>query len=142
LYYTYYIMSCKHSRAFEKKLRDDAQVDTDDGPFVYPDVSVSCDERDRTAQKFSRYPCLIVEVISPGTEAYDRGGKFELYRRLPTLQAYVLVGSEAKTVEVFQRSESQSWSFTPYGASDEIELTSLGIWVSVEDIYEDIVFGS
>jgi len=125
-----------------KVRNSDARVGiTDDGPFVYPDVSVSCDQRDRTAQKFSRYPCLVIEVISPGTEAYDRGGKFELYRRLPTLQEYVLVGSEAITVEVFQRGKSQSWSFTPYGASDQIALNSLGISISVEDIYEDIIFG-
>lgn len=78
-----------------KVRNSDAKVGIpDDGPFVYPDISVTCDEGDRTAQRFSRYPCLIVEVISPSTEAYDRGGKFALYRRLAGLQKYVLVGSE------------------------------------------------
>ncbi|MFP4009785.1 MAG: Uma2 family endonuclease, partial [Spirulinaceae cyanobacterium] len=55
------------------------------GPFTYPDTSVSCDERDRTATEFIQFPCLIVEVLSPSTEAYDRGGKFALYRRLESL---------------------------------------------------------
>lgn len=111
----------------------------EDGPYVYPDVSVSCDERGRTAQKFSCYPCLIVEVVSPGTEAYDRGGKFALYRRLDSLKEYVLVGSEAKTVEVFRRNSDGSWAFMPYGVGATIELTSLGTRVSVEAIYEDAV---
>ncbi len=73
-----------------KVRNSDAKVGiTADGPFVYPDVSVSCSEQDRTAQKFAQQPCLIVEVISPSTEAYDRGGKFALYRRLESLQEYV-----------------------------------------------------
>ena len=123
-----------------KVRNSDAKVGiTEDGPFVYPDVAVSCDERDRTAQKFSRYPCLIVEVVSPGTEAYDRGGKFTLYRRLESLKEYVLVGSEAKTVEVFRRNSDGSWAFIPYGLGETIELASLGIRVPMEAIYEDVV---
>ena len=46
------------------------------GPFHYPDVMVSCDQRDKQAIKFIQFPCLIVEVLSPSTEAYDRGGSF------------------------------------------------------------------
>ncbi len=125
----------------------DARVGiTENGPFVYSDVSVSCDQRvhevsqdeNRTAQKFSRYPCLILEVVSPGTEAYDRGGKFTLYRRLDSLKEYVLVGSEANTVEVFRRNSDGSWAFIPYGLGETIELASLGIMVSMEAIYEDV----
>lgn len=123
-----------------KVRNSDAKVGiTDNGPFVYPDISVSCDERDRTAQKFSRYPCLIVEVISPSTEAYDRGGKFALYRRLETLQEYVLVGSESKTVEIFRRDAEGNWMFIPHQENDEIPLTSMGVTVSMAEIYADVV---
>jgi Uma2 family endonuclease len=123
-----------------KVRNSDAKVGiSDEGPFVYPNVSVTCDERDRTAQKFSRYPCLIVEVISPGTEAYDRGGKFALYRRLETLKEYVLVGSETKTVEVFRRSNEGEWAFVPYGEGAEVELISLDLTVSMDAIYEDVI---
>lgn len=122
-----------------KVRNSDAKVGiTDDGPFVYPDVSVTCDQRDRNAQKFSRYPCLIVEVVSPGTEAYDRGGKFTLYRRLETLEEYVLVGSEAKTVEVFRRDDEGRWTFIPYSEGADIELTSLSVTLSMDAIYEDV----
>jgi len=129
-----------HLRARCKVRNSDAKVGiTDDGPFVYPDASVSCDERDRTAQQFSRYPCLIVEVMSPSTEAYDRGGKFRLYRQLETLQEYVLVGSVSKTVEVFRRDDGGGWIFIPYGEGADIEMTSVGITVSIDKIYEDVV---
>ena len=126
-----------------KVRNSDAKVGiTENGPFVYPDVSVSCDERDRTAQKFAQYPTLIIEIISPTTEAYDRGGKFALYRKLESLQEYVLVGSEAKTVEVFRRGEQGIWTFAPYGEGDTVVLTSVDVTVTVEAIYEDVVFAS
>ncbi len=122
-----------------KVRNSDAKVGiTETGPFTYPDVSVSCDERDRTAQQFTRYPCLIVEVLSPSTEAYDRGGKFALYRRLESLQEYVLVGSETRTVEVFRRDQQGGWMFLPYGEGDEIELTSVGLTIPIAAIYEDV----
>lgn len=108
------------------------------GPFTYPDTSVSCDERDRTATEFIQFPCLIVEVLSPSTEAYDRGGKFALYRRIESLQEYVLVGSETKTVEVFRREADGLWSFIPYAEKDEVEFASVGLTVSINAIYEDV----
>ncbi|MEB3230405.1 MAG: Uma2 family endonuclease [Leptolyngbyaceae bacterium] len=126
-----------------KVRNSDARVGmTDSGPFTYPDVSVSCDDRDRTAQQFMRYPCLIVEVLSPSTEAYDRGGKFALYRRLDSLQEYVLVGSETKTVEVFRRGENGTWAFMPYEEGDEIELTSVGLTIPISAIYDDVIVDS
>ncbi|MBR8831823.1 MAG: hypothetical protein N5P05_002314 [Chroococcopsis gigantea SAG 12.99] len=70
----------------------DAKVQVGEkGPYFYPDVVVSCDERDKKAVRFLNYPCLIVEVLSPGTEAYDRGDKFKFYRQIRTLREYVLV---------------------------------------------------
>jgi Uma2 family endonuclease len=111
----------------------------DDGPFTYPDVSVSCDERDRRAEQFIQHPRLIIEVLSPSTEAYDRGGKFALYRRLESLQEYVLVGSESQSVEVFRRNPSGSWEFTAYGAEDQLSLQSVDVELAVAEIYEDVV---
>jgi Uma2 family endonuclease len=107
------------------------------GPFTYPDISVSCDDRDRTAQKFVQFPCLIIEVLSPGTEAYDRGKKFALYRRLASLQEYLLVGSETPLVELFRRNALGNWEFTTY-EEGEITLDSLGITLSMNSIYEDV----
>jgi Uma2 family endonuclease len=123
-----------------KVRNSDAKVGiTEDGPFTYSDVSVSCDAADRAAQQFIQSPCLIVEVLSPTTEAYDRGGKFKLYRRLTSLQEYVLVGSETQSVEVFRRNPSDSWEFTAYGEGEEISLSSIGLRVPIGAFYEDVV---
>ena len=109
------------------------------GPFTYPDVSVSCDDRDRTAKQFIQFPCLIVEVLSPSTEAYDRGGKFKLYRRLTSLQEYVLVSSETQSVEIFRRRLADSWEFTAYGEGDRVMFESIGLTVDVEAFYQNVV---
>jgi Uma2 family endonuclease len=123
-----------------KVRNSDAKVGiTENGPFTYPDVSVSCDDRDRSAQNFIQSPCLIIEVLSPTTEAYDRGGKFKLYRRLTSLQEYVLVGSESQSVEVFRRQTSGSWEFMAYGAGDEVTLSSIELTVAIGVFYEDVI---
>ena len=65
----------------------DAKVKVSErGPYFYPDVVVSCDDRDRRAITAIAYPTLIIEVLSPSTAAFDRGDKFKFYRQIPTLQ--------------------------------------------------------
>jgi len=75
------------------------------GPFFYPDVMVTCDERDKKAMKFALYPCLIAEVLSPGTEGYDRGEKFKNYRNLSSLKEYLLINADKMYVECFRLSD-------------------------------------
>ena len=113
---------------------------TDNGPFLYPDVSVTCDRRDRGALKFARHPQLIAEVLSPSTEAYDRGEKFALYRRLESLKEYVLIGSESISVDIFRLNEKHRWELIPYSEGDEIQLLSVNLSFKVEQLYEDIEF--
>jgi len=108
------------------------------GPFFYPDVNVTCDPRDRTALKFVQHPCIIAEVLSPSTEAYDRGSKFAQYRRFESLKEYVLISSDSINVEIFRLNEKGKWELTPYGEGDEIELTSVDFKFSIDLLYEDI----
>ena len=123
-----------------KVRNSDAKVGiSEKGPFTYPDVSVSCDDRDRTAQQFIQFPCLIVEVLSPSTEAYDRGGKFRLYRQLISLQEYVLVSSETQSVEVFRRLGSGRWELTIYNEGDTVTLESIGLTISLEAFYQNVI---
>ncbi|MBW4527491.1 MAG: Uma2 family endonuclease [Phormidium tanganyikae FI6-MK23] len=120
-------------------LNSDAKVGvTENGPFFYPDVNVSCDQRDRTALKFVQYPCLIAEVLSPTTEAYDRGNKFAQYRKLESLKEYVLISSDAVNVDVFRLNENKKWELTSYSQGDEIHLTSVDLKFSIDLLYEDI----
>lgn len=120
-------------------LGSDAKVGiNENGPFLYADVSVTCDSRDRTALKFVRYPSLIAEVLSPSTEAYDRGGKFAQYRRFASLKEYVLISSEDISIEIFRLNEKGKWELTPYTQGDEIHFTSIDMRFSIKQLYEDI----
>ncbi len=107
--------------------------------YFYPDVVVTCDERDRDPQ-LVMFPCLIIEVLSPSTEAYDRGFKFSQYRKLDSLQEYVLVQAEQPIVEVFQRNQDGKWLFCEYGLGDRLLLKSLNLEVLVDDLYKQIQF--
>jgi Uma2 family endonuclease len=108
--------------------------------YVYPDISVTCDERDQTTAQYITYPCLIVEVLSPGTEAYDRGNKFKMYRRNPSLQEYVLVSADMMEIELFRKTDTDDWRIINYQAGDTVELKSINLICQIEQIYEDIVF--
>ena len=120
-------------------LNSDCKVGiSENGPFTYPDVSVTCDEGDQTAEQFIQFPTLILEVLSASTEAYDRGGKFTLYRRLESLQEYVLVGSEVQSVEIFQRTSSDTWEFRAYVPGEIIRLNSLDLALTFEQIYDNL----
>jgi Uma2 family endonuclease len=107
--------------------------------YVYPDVSVTCDERDKSTPQYITYPCLIVEVLSSSTEAYDRGNKFKLYRRNPTLQEYVLVDSETMAIELFRKTGDDNWRIIDYDPGDVVELTSVKLTFPIELVYEDII---
>lgn len=120
-------------------LGSDAKVRiAEQGPFFYPDVVVTCDERDRSAIKFIQFPCLVVEVLSQTTEAYDRGVKFSQYRRLSSLREYVLIGSEQMNVDLFRLNERGKWELTPYTAGEIIQLSSVNFEFPMELLYEDV----
>ena len=89
--------------------------------YFYPDVGVVCEEPRFEDDVFDTLlnPIVIVEVLSPSTEAYDRGEKFAHYRQLTSLQEYVLVVQDQIRVEHYRRQEKQ-WIFTDFEKHDEI----------------------
>ncbi|MBD2178921.1 Uma2 family endonuclease [Pseudanabaena sp. FACHB-1998] len=107
--------------------------------YFYPDVVVTCDESDRDPQ-LVMFPCLIIEVLSPSTEAYDRGFKFSQYRQFPSLQEYVLVQTEQPVVEIFQREHNGKWWFAEYGLGDRLLLKSLNLEILVDDLFKQVQF--
>lgn len=124
-----------------KTLNSDCRVSiVGSSKYVYPDISVTCDDRDKTTTQYITYPCLIIEVLSPSTEAYDRGNKFKMYRQNPSLQEYVLVSTDAIEIELFRRSDGDNWQIINYQAGDTVELKAVNLNVSIEQIYEDIIF--
>jgi Uma2 family endonuclease len=107
--------------------------------YFYPDVVVTCDERDRD-KHLVLYPCLIVEVLSPSTEAVDRGKKFTHYRRFTALREYILIQPEQPIVEVFSRNAAGKWELAEYGIDDVIHLESIGCPIAVKDLYDRVTF--
>ncbi|OIP75620.1 MAG: hypothetical protein AUK48_07200 [Oscillatoriales cyanobacterium CG2_30_44_21] len=108
--------------------------------YFYPDVVVTCDERDRGDAQLVSFPCLIIEVLSLSTEAFDRGFKFWQYRKFETLQEYVLVQVEQPMVEVFQRNEQGQWVLFEYGLGDRLFLKSVNVEIAIIDLYRQIEF--
>jgi Uma2 family endonuclease len=108
--------------------------------YYYPDVMVTCDERDKAFQSFKRHPCLIVEVLSNGTEGFDRGDKFADYQELETLQEYVLISQKRQRVECFRRNAEGLWVLYSYNQGSEIHLASLDFCTGIDAIYEDVIF--
>jgi Uma2 family endonuclease len=125
----------------------DAKVGLGDhGPFFYPDILVTCDQADIKAITMVKSPCLIIEVLSPGTEGYDRGEKFKYYRRLKTLKEYVLVNAETMGVECFRLNAQGKWELTAYFADEissdataiAVQFTSINFQCFLADIYDEV----
>jgi len=118
----------------------DMKVRISEQRYVYPDVSVSCDPRDRGSIEALQYPRLIVEVLSPGTEAYDRGKKFSYYRACLTIEEYILVDTQQQAIDFYRREQETFWKLSPLGSDDRVKIQSLGISFPVTAIYENIMF--
>jgi Uma2 family endonuclease len=118
----------------------DVKVQIEPGrKYFYPDVVVTCDDRDRDPQ-LVQFPCLIIEVLSPSTEALDRGTKFAKYRQSSTLQEYVLVQVEQPGVELFRRNEQRQWVLWEYALGDRLYLESVGVEIEIADLYRQVQF--
>jgi Uma2 family endonuclease len=118
----------------------DIKVQVEPGQkYFYPDVVVTCDQRDDDPQ-LVKFPCLIVEVLSPSTEALDRGAKFAKYRQFSTLQEYVLVQVDQPMVEVFWRNEQDQWVLSEYAVDDRLQLKSVDVEMAIADLYRQVKF--
>ncbi|MCX7851962.1 MAG: Uma2 family endonuclease [Caldilineales bacterium] len=114
------------------------------GFYTYPDVMVICGRLQFAPGRMDTVtnPVLIVEVLSPSTEAYDRGRKFEFYRSLESLQEYVLVDQDRFLVEHYRRREDGTWLLTTCERPDDIlHLPALGVDLPLAVIYERVEWG-
>ena len=106
--------------------------------YYYPDVMVTCDARDRDSEYSKAHSCLIIEVLSDGTEAKDRGTKFKDYRRSPSLREYVLVSQDTMNIDIFRRNEDGHWVLYSFVEGEEIEFTSVDFRCDIAAIYQDV----
>lgn len=110
------------------------------GMYTYPDVAALCGEAhfEDTHLDTLINPTLIIEVLSPSTEAYDRGGKFSHYRKIQSLMEYVLIAQDWYSVERFLRQENQ-WLFSEStDLSDTVHLQSIQCDLLLRDIYDKV----
>ena len=107
--------------------------------FYYPDVMLVCRPEDDHPH-YKTAPCVVVEVFSPSTAAVDRREKWAAYRRIEDLNAYLLVDSEARRVEVFQCDADGGWRQGELGADEvlNLECGNLRVPLSLDDVYEDV----
>jgi len=108
---------------------------------TYPDVAVVCGKLALADEHQDAYtnPAVVVEVLSPSSENYDRGEKFRRYRTLASLKDYILVNQRSVLVEHFTREPDNKWSLRDYQSLDEeLRLESIGISIPLALIYEDV----
>lgn len=107
--------------------------------FFYPDVLVTCHPKDRENRLFKQYPVFIAEVLSPSTEAFDRGAKFAAYRQLDSLQSYWLIDSRTQAIDCFRRTADNAWLLHSYTSpSDKLALPELDLALDFAEIYADV----
>jgi len=113
------------------------QVEKADAYF-YPDVMVTCNPKDQANTLYKQHPLFIAEVLSPSTEAFDRGNKFNAYRQLDSLQTYWLIDAEAMRVDSFTRAQNDDWLLHSYIQTDEmVEIKGIEVKCLLKELYED-----
>jgi Uma2 family endonuclease len=108
------------------------------GGIVYPDAAVICGRlslREGTTDTATN-PSLVVEVLSPGTESFDRAEKFAGYRSVETLRHYVMVSSQEVLVEQYTRMGDGTWTLRVLGAGDTLTFAGPDLTVAVDDLYD------
>jgi Uma2 family endonuclease len=111
------------------------------GLYTYPDLSALCGPAEFEDSHVDTLlnPTLIVEVLSESTEAYDRGKKFEHYRKIPSFTEYVLVSQDHYHLERYSRQEDGRWLLSECsGLETSMELTSIGCTLAMADVYEKV----
>jgi Uma2 family endonuclease len=115
----------------------DMKVYISETRYFHPDVTVTCDPRDRGREQAIQSPRLAVEVLSPTTELTDRTWKLQNYCAHPTIEEYVLVDSQSFKIESYHK-EQHRWIYEAFENTDDITLHSLGVHFAFADAYIDV----
>lgn len=117
----------------------DLRVSISGTRYLLPDASVSSDPEDMTGENDIIYsPRVIVEVLSPSTEATDRGKKFRYYQSCSSIQEYVLISTQELAVDVYRRASDKLWTLHPFGPGDTVELKSINVSIPLAALYENV----
>lgn len=113
------------------------------GLYTNPDIAVVCEtpQFEDAAVDTLLNPTVVIEVLSPSTESYDRGRKFEHYRAIPSLMEYVLIAQDKRLVEHFARQPDNRWLFSAFDrAEDTLALRAAGCTLALADLYDKVRF--
>jgi Uma2 family endonuclease len=108
--------------------------------YTYPDVSIVCGKPEFIDDKEDVLlnPSVVIEVLSESTERYDRGGKFALYRNIPSIQEYILVSTEERKIESFVR-KGEDWTYKE-SHGETFYFQSMDVLLNINSIYEKVEF--
>lgn len=112
------------------------KVQVGEEAVLYPDVFVTCDREFSADQAVFTAPVLVIEVLSPSTQAYDRSKKFAIYRQLESLREYALVDPDTRRVEVFRPAEDRRWKLFDMSDDAELVLESIGCKLSLRAVFD------
>ncbi|MDZ4765254.1 MAG: Uma2 family endonuclease [Chloroflexota bacterium] len=122
----------------------DMRVRINDTRYVYPDLTIVCGKPEFIQWQgvdVITNPIIVVEILSPSTEAYDRGKKFDLYTQIETLQAYVLIAQDQPGIEHYVRQPNGKWLYDrARGRTAMLELPSIGCTLALAEVYSDVPF--
>ncbi len=105
--------------------------------YTYPDIFVTCDERDKENPYLKKYPSVIIEVASPSTKVYDKTDKFLDYRKIASLRHYLIVDTEKPQVECFSTKDGKEWESEIFvSKEDTVPLEAIGVKLSLMSVYE------
>lgn len=130
----------RQCRVYQSDLR--VKVSTT-GLYTYPDIALVCGkpELEDAHGDTLLNPSLVIEILSPSTEAYDRGNKFAHYRRVASLSDYVLIAQDQPRVEHFARQNDGGWLLAEAsGLEAELPLPSIGCTLALREVYEQVEF--
>lgn len=125
--------------------QNDMRVKVSPDLYTYPDIVIVCGEPQIEKKHGENLlnPLVIIEVLSPSTEKFDRGEKARPYRLMPSLEEYVLISQDAMHIEHFVRQNNGGWLLTELSAADDVlELPTISCQVSLSDVYAKIDFSA
>jgi Uma2 family endonuclease len=109
-----------------------------DDTILYPDVFITCDRDDLCTDQVFRAPTVVIEVLSPSTQAYDRSKKFAWYRRLASLKEYVLVDPDTRRVESFRLGPGGLWTLHDMSENPAMDLAFPPCTLAMEDLFAGV----
>lgn len=108
--------------------------------FAYPDIVIVCGEPQLQDNEFDNLlnPAVLIEVLSEGTEDYDRGRKFQRYRKIPTFHEYILIGSQVVEVEVWRKNEMGLWTLAEQVTTppESFTIGTINLSISLQRVYD------